>query len=55
MCIRDRLQTFPIDFEFLGSNASCYKMIGNAVPVTFAKQIALAVANVLEEENEKAV
>ena len=44
------LQTFPIDFEFVGSNAYCYKMIGNAVPVLFAKNIAQAIINVLEEK-----
>lgn len=42
------LQTFPIDFEFCGSNAYCFKMIGNAVPVLFAKNIAQAIYNVLE-------
>jgi DNA (cytosine-5)-methyltransferase 1 len=42
------LQSFPMDYEFLGSNAYCYKMIGNAVPVLFAKSIAEAVAKVLE-------
>lgn len=35
-----RLQTFPDDFEFLGSNMAQYKMIGNAVPVDFAKIVA---------------
>ena len=44
------LQSFPIDYEFIGSNAYCYKMIGNAVPVLFAKKIAEAVFNVLEEQ-----
>ena len=44
------LQTFPTDFEFVGSNAYCYKMIGNAVPVLFAKNIAQAIINVLEAE-----
>ncbi len=44
------LQSFPMDFEFLGSNAYCFKMIGNAVPVTFAKQIALAIADVLKRK-----
>ena len=44
------LQTFPIDFEFLGSNAYCYKMIGNAVPVLFAKNIAEAVYKTMEEK-----
>ncbi len=43
------LQSFPMDFEFVGSNAYCYKMIGNAVPVLFAKSIAKAVSNVLED------
>jgi DNA (cytosine-5)-methyltransferase 1 len=46
------LQTFPMDFEFIGSSAYCFKMIGNAVPVLFAKSIALAVYNVLEGNNE---
>lgn len=44
------LQTFPMDFEFLGSNAYCFKMIGNAVPVLFAKSIAEAIVKVLEEK-----
>lgn len=34
------LMSFPIDFEFIGSNPYCFKMIGNAVPVLFAKGIA---------------
>jgi len=42
------LQSFPIDFEFIGSNAYCFKMIGNAVPVSFAKHIAMAIADVLK-------
>ena len=44
------LQSFPMDFEFLGSNAYCFKMIGNAVPVTFAKQIALAISDALKKK-----
>lgn len=46
------LQTFPMDFEFIGSNAYCFKMIGNAVPILFAKNIGLAVEKVLEDKNE---
>ena len=42
------LQSFPIDYKFLGSNAYCYKMIGNAVPVIFAKAIAKSMYKVLE-------
>ena len=44
------LQTFPMDFEFIGSSAYCFKMIGNAVPVLFAKNIAQAIVDVLEEK-----
>ena len=42
-----RLQSFPDDFEFLGSMGAKYKMIGNAVPPEFAKKIALALHETL--------
>ena len=44
------LQTFPMDFEFIGSDAYCFKMIGNAVPVLFAKGIALSIIKILEND-----
>ena len=44
------LQSFPLEYSFIGSNAYCYKMIGNAVPVLFAKKIAQAVENVIEKD-----
>lgn len=31
------IQTFPDDFEFVGAMNSCYRQIGNAVPVLFAE------------------
>jgi DNA (cytosine-5)-methyltransferase 1 len=42
MSIRESalIQTFPIDFEFSGSMTSCYRQVGNAVPVLFAETIA---------------
>lgn len=43
------LQSFPMDYEFIGSNAYCFKMIGNAVPVSFAKHIALAILDVISK------
>ena len=47
------LQSFPMDYEFVASNPYCFKMIGNAVPVLFAKGIAEGMYNVLKEkENE---
>ena len=41
------LQSFPIDYKFVASTPYCYKMIGNAVPVNFAKGIAEAMYDVL--------
>lgn len=46
-----RLQTFPDDFEFLGPNMAQYKMIGNAVPVDFAKIVAQALYTLIEKYN----
>lgn len=43
------LQSFPLDYEFLGGQGYCYKMIGNAVPVLMAKAIAEGIKNVLNE------
>ena len=42
------LMSFPKDYEFIGNRAYCYKMIGNAVPVNFAKAIAEALFKVLK-------
>jgi DNA (cytosine-5)-methyltransferase 1 len=41
MSIRESatVQTFPLDFEFLGAMNSCYRQVGNAVPVQFAKAL----------------
>lgn len=44
-----RLQTFDDDFEFLGTQGACYKMIGNAVPPLLAKKIALAIDILLKK------
>lgn len=48
-----RLQTFPDDYIFYGSNMELYKMIGNAVPPTFAKCCALAVSDILSSYDVK--
>ena len=42
-----RLQTFPDDYIFEGSQQDMYKMIGNAVPPEFARRLALAVYDLL--------
>ena len=43
------LQSFPLDYEFIGSAPYCYKMIGNAVPVDFAKIVAEALYKLIEK------
>lgn len=49
-----RLQTFADDFEFLGPMMAQYKMIGNAVPPTFAKIIAKALYEIISQyDNNK--
>ena len=43
-----RIQTFDDSYEFLGSIASQYKQIGNAVPVELARQMGIALLKTLE-------
>lgn len=43
------LMTFPMDYEFSDSTPYNYKMIGNAVPVNFAKGIAEGIYKILEK------
>jgi DNA (cytosine-5)-methyltransferase 1 len=48
-----RIQTFPDDFIFKYDNiADGYKMIGNAVPVEFARQIAMKIKRDLKDKNK---
>lgn len=42
-----RIQSFPDDYEFIGTMTNQYKMIGNAVPPEFARRLALAVNELL--------
>lgn len=51
MTIREiaRVQGFPDDFKFIYTNTNdAYKMIGNAVPVNLAYEIAIEIRRVLE-------
>lgn len=52
MTIREvaRIQSFPDDFKFIYENTNdAYKMIGNAVPVNLAYEIAVAIKEALDE------
>ncbi len=49
-----RVQGFPDDFEFIYDNVdTAYKMIGNAVPVNLAYEIAVAIKNTLEKKENQ--
>jgi DNA (cytosine-5)-methyltransferase 1 len=39
------VQTFPINFEFVGSMSSTYRQVGNAVPVLFAQHLGNELKN----------
>lgn len=45
-----RLQSFPDDFEFLGSKTSQNRQVGNAVPPKLGYEIAKSILEVLEDE-----
>lgn len=47
------IQTFPKDFEFVGSLGNMYKQIGNAVPVLMAEKIAEGIKKELDEYSLK--
>lgn len=47
-----RIQTFPDDWEFIGSISQQYKQIGNAVPVNLAKEIGYSVVQFLNKYYE---
>lgn len=44
------IQTFPENFEFIGRMNSCYRQIGNAVPVKFAKLLGDELIRIEKEE-----
>ncbi len=56
MTVREvaRIQSFPDDFKFIYEDTNtAYKMIGNAVPVNLAYEIAVAIKKYLEGKEEE--
>jgi DNA (cytosine-5)-methyltransferase 1 len=51
MTVREQaiVQTFPLDFEFFGSMTSCYRQVGNAVPVLLAKSFGESFLNMVKK------
>lgn len=43
------IQTFPENFRFYGKMNSCYRQIGNAVPVLFAEKLGLELSKIEHE------
>jgi len=56
MSIREQaiIQTFPLDFEFVGAMNSCYRQVGNAVPVLFAWHLGKNLRTSTEHHEESA-
>jgi DNA (cytosine-5)-methyltransferase 1 len=48
-----RIQTFPPDYQFIGSQSSIYRQIGNAVPCDLAQVVATVVANCLMQGEKR--
>lgn len=46
------VQTFPENFHFVGNMNSCYRQIGNAVPVRFAKKLGEELIRLEKEMRE---
>jgi DNA (cytosine-5)-methyltransferase 1 len=44
------LQSFPVDYEFVGSLGSQYRQVGNAVPVELSTAVAQSVRQILLHE-----
>lgn len=47
-----RIQTFPDDWEFMGSLTSQYQQIGNAVPVNLAFHVGKCLISMLTGEGK---
>lgn len=48
-----RIQSFPDEWGFIGSLASKYRQIGNAVPCNLAKEIGIEIINTLSRKNNE--
>ena len=44
------IQTFPLDFNFIGTMGSCYRQIGNAVPVHFGEILGNELTRIENQE-----
>lgn len=49
------IQTFPIDFKFYGRLNSCYRQVGNALPVEFARILGVQLHSLEEQLQRSAV
>ena len=48
-----RIQTFPDDWEFMGTLTNQYKQIGNAVPVNLAYEIGCSIVKFMNQLQNK--
>jgi DNA (cytosine-5)-methyltransferase 1 len=46
------IQTFPVDFEFVGGINSMYRQIGNAIPVIYGKKLGQMLKEIAKNEEK---
>lgn len=46
-----KIQTFPDDFKFFGTLGACYRQVGNAVPVLFARKLGEELLRIEKEDD----
>ena len=50
-----RIQTFPVNYEFVGGTSAIFRQIGNAVPCKLAEAVAKALLEILSGNSDNTI